>query len=116
MADRVETIDEYIASFPADIQSRLSEIRSIVSQVAPEAEETISYQIPAYKLDGKILMYFAGWREHVSVYPIPPGDDEFLAQLAGYRHGKGTARFALDQPLPGDFIERFAQLHVERIR
>jgi len=116
MADRVETVDEYIAKFPADIQSRLFEIRSIVLQVVPDAEETISYQIPAYKLDGKILMYFAGWREHVSVYPIPPGDDEFLAELAGYQHGKGTARFASDAPLPVEFVERFARLHVARIR
>lgn len=116
MADKVGTIDEYIANFPDEIQSRLSEIRSIIREMAPDAEEAISYQIPAYRLDGKILMYFAGWRDHVSVYPIPPGDEKFLSELAQYRHGKGTARFALDESLPVDFIRRFAALHVARIR
>ena len=73
---------------------------------APGTEERISYGIPTFALDGRYLIYFAGWKQHVSVYPIPETDDVLERAIAPYRTGKGTLRFPLDQPIPYDLIER----------
>ena len=117
MPDVAKTIDEYIARFPADVQDLLASIRKLVLEVAPDATETISYQIPAFKLDGKILVYFAAWKDHVSMYPLPhQADTAFSTELKKYQSGKGTARFALDRPLPEAFVRRLVELHVSRIR
>jgi uncharacterized protein YdhG (YjbR/CyaY superfamily) len=114
MADA--TIDDYIASVPEDVQTTLSEVRRTIRQAAPDAVESISYQIPTYKLNGQPLIYFAGWKHHISVYPLPPGGDEpFERELDEYRTGKGTAQFPLDQPIPYELIRRMVELHVARI-
>lgn len=116
MPEVATTIDEYIGRFPEEVQEILTSIRELVHDVAPDATEAISYQIPAFKLDGKILVYFAGWKDHVSMYPLPQGDTAFDTELKKYQSGKGTARFALDEPLPEAFVRRLLELHVNRIR
>jgi uncharacterized protein YdhG (YjbR/CyaY superfamily) len=117
MPDTVSTIDEYFDKFPDNVRDLLESIREKIHVVAPDVKETISYQIAAFKLDGKILVYLAGWKDHVSLYPIPPGGDTaFSKELNKHQSGKGTARFALDRPLPGEFIRRFVELHEKRIR
>src|SRR4030095_9674620 len=78
------SIDEYIATFPDDVQKILQRIRKTIKKAAPKAEETISYQIPTFKLNGSYLIYFAGYKKHVSVYPAPRGEKEFKQELAGY--------------------------------
>ncbi len=113
MADA--TIDDYIASFPEEVQTILGEVRRTIREAAPDAVESISYQIPTYKLNGKPLIYFAGWKHHISIYPLPSGDDSFEAELDQYRSGKGTAKFPLDQPIPYDLIRKMVELHVARI-
>jgi uncharacterized protein YdhG (YjbR/CyaY superfamily) len=113
MTDQFETIDDYIASFPDDVQAVLSKVRQAIRDAVPEADEAISYQIPTFRLDGRYLVYFAGWKSHVSVYPIPETDEALEQRLAPYRSGERTLKFPLDKPIPYDLIERVAALHAK---
>lgn len=114
MPAEFSTIDEYIASSPVDVQVILTEVRRTILGVVPGAGEMISYRIPAITLGGKPLVYFAGWKNHISVYPLPAGDPDFERELAPYLAGKGTARFPLRRPIPYDLIGRLAALLVAR--
>ena len=106
MTEQFATIDDYIGSFPADVQAVLQEVRRRIRAAVPESGETMSYQIPTMTLQGKRLVYFAGWKHHISVYPVPAADQTLERVLAPYRASKGTLRFQLDQPIPYDLIER----------
>ena len=108
MADAPKDIDDYIATAPADSQPALREIRTRIHALVPDATEAISYQIPTFKLDGKVLVHFAGWKEHVSIYPAPEPDEALDADLAPYQDAKskGTLKFPLDEPMPYDLIGR----------
>lgn len=107
-----KNIDEYISWFPEETKQLLSEIRKIIIKVAPEAKETISYNIPAYQLHG-MLVYFAGFKKHVSLYPAPPRDHEQFTILKEYKGGKGTVQFPINQPLPVALIEKIVQFRKE---
>jgi len=106
MAEKFRDVDQYIGSFPEEVRPVLEELRVTISRAAPDAVETISYNIPTFKLAGRYLVYFAGWKKHVSVYPIPGGDPELERELEPYRTGPGTLRFPLDHPVPFGLIER----------
>lgn len=106
------TIDKYISTFPKDVQKKLETIRETIIKTAPEAEETISYQIPAFKLNGT-LIYFAGFKNHVSIYPAPRGDAEFKKELSEYKGGKGTVQFSLDKPIPLSLIRRIVKYRIK---
>ena len=110
MAAQFTTVDEYVASFPQDVQDILTEIRRRIHEVVPAAEETISYRIPAITLGGKQLIYFAAWKQHISVYPVPAADPAFAQELAPYLASKGTLRFPLSRPVPYDLIGQVAAL------
>jgi uncharacterized protein YdhG (YjbR/CyaY superfamily) len=99
----VSTIEEYIATFPYHIQKKLKEIRATIKKAAPEAEEKISYQMPAFNLKGN-LVYFAGYTSHIGFYPTSSGVEAFKKELAGYKTSKGTIHFPIDKPLPLDLI------------
>jgi uncharacterized protein YdhG (YjbR/CyaY superfamily) len=103
------SIDEYIAGFPTDVQEILQKVRSTIREAAPDAEETISYKIPTFTLKGRYLIYFAGYKKHISLYPAPIGVAEFRAELAPYQSGKGTAKFPLAKPIPHDLIARIVK-------
>lgn len=105
-----ETIDEYIGTFPKEVQSILEKIRQTIRKAAPQAVESISYQMPAFKMNGRYLVYFAGWKNHVALYPIPSNNGNFRKELAPYVGGKGTARFQLDEPIPYALIEKIVVL------
>lgn len=109
-----KTIDEYIASKPEALRPVLERVRATIAKALPGAQEAISYQIPAFKLDGKAVVFFAGWKEHFSVYPAGP---ELLAALAedlkGYTVSKGTIQFPLDQPVPVRLISRISKFKAE---
>jgi len=107
-----QSVDEYIATFPEDIQKILEEIRATIKAAAPDAKEKISYQIAAFELNGKNLIYFAGWKKHVSFYPIPPGDEAFEKEIAQYVAGKGTLKFPSDKPLPMKLIRRIIKYRI----
>ena len=110
VATTFATIDDYIGSYPPDVQDVLQEIRRTMHGVVPGADETISYNIPTITLDDRPLIYFAGWKRHVSVYPIPDGDETYESQLSPYRSGASTARFPLAKPIPYDLIAQITTL------
>lgn len=112
MKNKFNSIDEYIATFPDDVQRILIELRNTIKAAAPEAGEKISYEIPTFTLNGKSLIYFAGWKHHISVYPIPSGNDAFNEKVSKYVAGKGTLKFPLDKPLPLDLISEAVKLRV----
>jgi len=106
------SIDEYIAACPEETHERLQAIRAEIKQLAPEAKETISYQIAAFELNGKNLIHFAGWKKHISLYPVPAGGEAFEAEVSKYADGKGTVKFLLDEPMPMKLITKIIKLHV----
>ncbi|MGE0362472.1 MAG: iron chaperone [Vicinamibacterales bacterium] len=99
------TVDDYIAAQPKAVQTRLRAIRRAVRKAAPGVEERISYQIPAFKLDGQYLIYVAAFKAHLGVYPAPTGDATFAAAAAKHRSGKATLQFPHDEPLPLDLLD-----------
>jgi len=111
-----KSIDEYIATFPDNMQKILEELRSTIKAAAPDAGETISYNIPTFTLNGKYLIYFAGWKNHISLYPIPIGTDAFNKQVSKYAEGKGTLKFPMDKPLPMKLIAKIVKLKVAENR
>jgi uncharacterized protein YdhG (YjbR/CyaY superfamily) len=102
-------IDRYIESFPVYVQDILSRIRKIIKETAPFAEESIAYGMPAYKTDGRPLVYFAAFKNHVGFYATPAGHAKFSEELSGYRQGKGSVQFPLDKPFPYDLIRRIVE-------
>jgi len=106
------SIDEYIATFPKEVQKILEEVRGTIKADAPDAREKISYQIAAFELNGKNLVHFAAWKKHIAMYPIPSGSDTFNKQLSQYMDGKGTLKFPLDKPLPLKLITKIVKLRI----
>lgn len=99
-------IDQYIDTFPPEVQTYLRKIRGLIFEIAPDAEEGMAYGMPGYKTQGKPLVYFAGYKNHVGLYALPTGHAAFAAELAGYKQGKGSVQFPLNKPMPFDLIER----------
>ena len=105
-------VDEYIACFPADVAEMLTQIRETIVDTAPEAVESISYQMPGYKLSG-MLVYFAGYKKHIGFYPGAGAIEKFRDELKDYKTSKGTIQFPLDAPLPLDLIKRIVDFRVK---
>ena len=104
------SVDEYIAKQPPDVQAVLQRVRAVLRKALPGAEEGISYQIPTYQRDGAYVVYFAGWKQHYSLYPATERlVAAFKKDLAGYELSKGTIRFPLSEPVPAKLIERIAR-------
>jgi uncharacterized protein YdhG (YjbR/CyaY superfamily) len=101
-----QSVGEYIASFPKETQEALEKVRAIIKTIAPDAVENISYQIAAFRVNGKNFVSIAGWKEHISIYPIPSGSEAFNKQIAKYMSGRGTLKFPLEEPLPLKLIEK----------
>lgn len=111
MSDKSElpqTIDEYIAGFPPDIQVILQKIRAVIREAVPDAEEAIRYRMPAFLLHG-YLVYFSAFKHHIGLYPTPSGITAFEEELMPYKHAKGSIRFPLDQPIPYDLIRKIVK-------
>jgi uncharacterized protein YdhG (YjbR/CyaY superfamily) len=104
------TIDEYISTFPQDTQIILEKMRQGIQKAAPGAVETISYNMPAFDLKGKHLVFFAGWKHHISMYPIPAGDEAFQQEISHYKRVKSTVQFPLNEPIPYDLVEKIVTL------
>jgi len=114
--ERFETIDEYIESFPENVQSVLEKLRATVQEAAPEAVESISYDMPTFKLSGERLTYFSAWKNHVGLYSIPEGNEAFRKELSPYAGEKGSLRFPLDKPIPYDLVKKIVMLRMKEIR
>jgi uncharacterized protein YdhG (YjbR/CyaY superfamily) len=111
-----ELVDNYIARFPPETQKLLDEMRALVRATAPDATETISYAIPTFDLEGKHLVHFAGFKNHVGFYPTPSGTKEFADELSAYETGRGSVRFRLDEAMPTDLIRRMVEFRVEEVK
>ena len=107
-----QTIDEYIAGFPKDVQDILQKIRMTIHEAAPEATEKISYQMPTFYLKGN-LVHFAAFKEHIGFYPVPTGIKKFEKELSVYKQGKGSVQFPLDQPMPYDLISKIVKFRAK---
>ena len=105
-------VAEYIAGFPPEVQEILQKIRLTIRKAAPEAEETMKYQMPTFMLKGN-LVYFAAYKKHIGLYPVPAGTEKFQKELAVYKDAKSTVRFPLDQPMPIDLISKIVKLRVK---
>ena len=106
-------VDEYIESFPDNVRKILTRIRKIILDHAPDADESFAYQMPAYKTNGKPLVYFAGFKNHIGFYATPTGHAEFAKELSKYKQGKGSVQFPLDKPLPIDLIAQIVRFRVK---
>lgn len=110
------SVDGYIASQPEAVQKILRRVRSTIRKAIPAAEETISYKIPAYKLHGRIVLYFAAWKRHYSIYPAIGGlASAFRNELAAYEVTKGTIRFPFSQPIPVKLIGAIARFRAKEV-
>ena len=114
MTTKFQSVDEYISSFPPDVQAILNKAGRAIRKAAPGAEEVISYPISAFKVKGKRMVYLGGWKHHVGLYPIPVFDQEFEEEVSPYRAAKDTLRFHLRKPIPYDLIERIVTQLVVR--
>lgn len=109
-------VDEYFAGFPEDVQKKLEAVRHTIRMAAPNAEESISYRIAAFRVKGKPVVYLAGFKSHIGLYPVPNGKSPFEAELSKYAAGKGTAQFQLDEPIPFDLITKIVKFRIEENR
>jgi len=112
MTKDFKNTDEYIATFPAATQVLLEQVRAAIKEVAPDAQECISYQMPAFKLH-RTFIYFAGYSKHIGLYPTGTGIAAFQSELSAYKSSKGAVQFPLDKPLPLDLIKRIASFKLE---
>jgi uncharacterized protein YdhG (YjbR/CyaY superfamily) len=112
MARQFQTIDEYIGTFPEDVQRILNELRQTIKEAAPEAQETINYQIPTFTLNGN-LVHFAAFEKHIGFYPTPSGMEAFKQELSRYKGAKGSVQFPIDEPLPLPLIRRIVEYRVK---
>lgn len=104
-------VNDYIARYPPDIQKLLNQVRATIRRAAPKAEETIKYAMPTYVLNGN-LVYFAAFKKHIGFYPVPKGDEVFQKELSGYKQGKGSIQFPIDQPMPLLLIRKMVKLRI----
>jgi len=108
-----KTIDEYIATFPKKVREILEELRRVIRESAPKAEETISYGIPTFDLSGRHLVHFAAYKNHVGFYPTPSGIKAFKKESSPYKTSKGTVQFPLNKPIPFDLVKKIVKYRVK---
>lgn len=109
----ITSVNDYISSFPEEIQTLLIRFRNIIKEKAPDAIESISYGMPSYKTHGKPLVYFAGYRSHIGLYATPSGHAEFAEELSKYKSGKGSVQFPIAEQIPFDLIEKIVEFRVK---
>ena len=110
---KAKDIDEYIAGFPSETQKVLEQIRQTIKKAAPNAEETIRYAIPTFKLNGVYLIHFAAFKHHIGFYATPTGHEEFNEDLSHFKQGKGSVQFPLDKSIPYNLIARIVKFKVQ---
>ena len=108
-------IDDFIAKYPQDVQAILQKIRAVIHKSAPKAEEAMSYGIPTFKLNGKNLVHFSAFKEHIGFYPTPTGIEKFKTELSAYESAKGSVKFPLNKPIPYTLIGKITQFRVKEV-
>jgi uncharacterized protein YdhG (YjbR/CyaY superfamily) len=114
MAGHFASIDDYIQSFPENVQIILEKVRATIHGALPDAAEKISYNIPSITVGGRSVVQFAGWKRHISVYPAPDGDENLERAIAPYRSDRATLKFPLSEPIPYDLLARVVTALAER--
>jgi uncharacterized protein YdhG (YjbR/CyaY superfamily) len=114
-ASKYKTVDEYIELQPEELREVLQELRKVIKEEAPDTVESISYQMPTFKLNGKPLIYFAGWKDHIALYPTASNLESAIPEAADYRTGKGTLKFPLAKPIPFTLIRRIVKFRIKEI-
>lgn len=112
---KYKTIDEYINDFPEEIRKILNDIRAAIQKIAPQASETISYNMPAFKTT-KVLVYFAAYKNHIGFYALPSGNHSFQKELSNYKTGKGSVQFPLNQEIPIELIKKIVAFRVYEVQ
>lgn len=112
MPPKPNNVEEYIGTFPADVQDIMQRVRQTIIKAAPGAEETIAYAMPAYKLNGP-LVYFAGYKNHIGFYATPTGHEAFKKELSKYKEGKGSVQFPIGEPMPLALITKIVKFRVK---
>lgn len=112
MKTNYHSVEQYIESFPKDLQLLLNQVRAVIKKSAPKATESIAYGMPAYKTHGKPLVYFSGFKNHIGFYATPSGHEAFQKKLSEYKQGKGSVQFPLNQPIPFDLIAQIVLFRV----
>ena len=110
--DHFKSMDEYIASFPENVRKILEEIRNAIKATVPEAEEYISYNMPAFKVNGEYFAHFAAWKTHIGMYPIPAGNKAFQKEIVKYRGAKSSLNFPIDKPMPLKLIGKVVKFRI----
>jgi uncharacterized protein YdhG (YjbR/CyaY superfamily) len=110
-----QEVESFISRYPAEVQEILYKIRSIIKEVAPDAQEKLNYGIPTFTLNGN-LVHYSGFKDHIGFYPTPSGVEKFKKQLSKYEGAKGSVKFPLDQPIPYDLIRKIAEFRVKEQR
>ena len=113
--NKFHTINEYIKTFPEDVQIILDKISQTIRKAAPEATEAISYGIPTFKLNDRPLVYFAAWKNHIGFYPMPSAAKAFKRELSVYKQGKGSIQFPLDKPIPYRLVNNIVKFRAREI-
>ena len=108
-------IDDYISTFPTDVQNILQEIRSVIAKTAPAAQETISYAMPAFTINKKPLVYFAAFKNHIGFYALPSGNEAFQEELGLYKTGRGSIQFPLNKSMPLQLIARIVEFRLKEM-
>lgn len=109
------TVDEYIKRYPPKVQTQLRKVRQVIKKAAPQVQELVSYHMPAYKYQG-MLVAFAAWKNHISLYPAPWGDEALRKEMSAYEGSKGTIKFPLDEPLPLSLIAKIVKYRVKKTK
>lgn len=113
MKETFSTVDEYIKTFPENVQVILEKVRATIKKKAPDAVESISYGMPAYKTNGRALVYFAAYKNHIGFYSTPSGHEEFAGELSKYKQGRGSVQFPIDRKIPYFLIGRIVAFRVK---
>ncbi len=106
------SINEYVSSLPKNAQTAMGEIITAIKAKVPDAEEHISYNMPAFKVNGEYFIHFSAWKNHIGMYPIPAGNEAFQKQIEQYRSAKSSLNFPLDKPMPIKLIEKFIKFRI----
>ncbi len=112
---KVTTVDDYIAGYPPDLQEMLQSIRATIRKATPDAEETINYGVPTFRLNGKNLVHFGAAKKHIGFYPTPAAIEKFKDELSGYEGAKGSVQFPLDKRLPLSVISKIVTFRVKEV-
>lgn len=110
--NKFQNIDDYIKEFPPDVQQKLNKVRQVIREAAPEATETISYQMPTFRINGN-LVHFAAFKNHIGFYPTPSGITQFKKELDNYKNAKGSVQFPIDQEIPYDLISKIVKFRIK---